>query len=346
MDFPNPHSLLEAYHSIYNNPQTNPQPLNENYIEENYIDEDDEYFYEVAEFLLDEGLTEEEIIALTEEEDFLDILDYIEEKMTDAEKKALSRHSRARLGIQSSGQSKTGKPLKGAARERSIASTRQKRAERQAWDDATPRQKEIAQRGRASVERHQMKKLDAEAEKIHQANKQQAASKQTPNTLVGRLKAAAKAGAERDKAARAQAGKIAKGVGEYFKTKHGAKTARAGGKKASDAAIERLARKKAHKAANEEFEYVLEYVMEEGYDYDDALDIIEELDDETIETILMYSEAADDPWGKAFSDMKKSSGKKEDPWKGEFEKAKKKVEQRRKKGDDGSSGFVKSLTRR
>lgn len=286
MDFPNPHSLLEAYHSIYENPEEQVEYISESYIQEDYLDEEDEYFYDVAEFLLDEGLTEEEIIALTEEEDFLDILDYIEEKMTDAEKKSLSRHSRERLGIQSSGQSKAGKPLKGAARERSIASTRQKRAERQAWSDATPRQKEIAKRGRAAVERHKMKKLDAEAERIHQANKQQAASQKPPQTLVGRLKAAAQAGLEKDKAARAQAGKVAKGVGEYLRTKHGAKAARAGGKKASDAAIERLARKKAHKAANEDFEYVLEYVMEEGYDFEDALDIIEELDDETIEIIL------------------------------------------------------------
>ena len=286
-----PQSLLEAYYSIYEQPE---------YLEEEYLNEEDQYFYDIAQFLLDEGYTEDDIFELTEEEDFIYILQNIDEAMTDAEKKALSRHSRERLGIGHAGVSKTGKELKGASRERSVSSVRQKRSERQAWDSPTERQKEIARRGRESTERYhkreeekatsdRMKRVDAEAEREYQAQKS-ADSKKTPSkTAVGKLKDAAQAGWERHQKATKTAGEVLGGVGRYLAAHQKAKAARAGGRDISAKTQERYARQQAFKGIKEDyFDYVLDYLLENfEFDSEDHLySTMVSLDEETIEDIL------------------------------------------------------------
>lgn len=277
----NPQSLLEAYYSIYEQPE----------IVEEYLDEDDQYFYEVAEFLLDEGFTEDEIYELTEEEDFLDILEVIEEAKkrtkTQIRQMGLSGRRTRQMGAEprqmrggepvgASGKRLTGATKKSA--ESDIEAVRKARAERRQGSDRLASK----QPGSYHV-RQRLKNMEKE---MDNKPEQKPASKPS-QSLVGRLKSAAAAGMERHRQATQTAGKVAKGVGAYLATKHAATAKRASAQSpANKAAIERLARKKAHKAASEEFEYVLNYVMEEGYDYEEALDIIEELDDETIEEIM------------------------------------------------------------
>lgn len=277
-----PQNLLEAYYSIYEEP-----------INEEYLTEEDQYCYDVAEFLLDEGFTEEEIIALTEEENFLEILEYIEEKMTPADYRSLSRHGKKRLR-QSGMKLQDPHEYKGAAAKKSREGVQSRRAERQAWDDATPRQKEIAKRGRESEQRVKLAKLETEAEKIHQDNKKAEAAKKPSKTLVGKIKSGIEAGIERDKAAREKFGKVAKGVGEYLKAKHGAKVARGLGKtSASDEAIERRARQKAQAAVKEDyFDIVADYLLEnfefesEEHFYSTMASLDEEVIDNIVDEIL------------------------------------------------------------
>jgi hypothetical protein len=162
-----PQSLLEAYYSIYEEP-----------INEEYLTEEEQYCYEIAQFLLDEGFTEEEIISLTEEEDFLDILYQIDEakkrSKTEIRQMGLSGRRTRRMGVEprqmrgGEAVSASGKKLTGAtkkAAEADVEAIRKARAERQAWDSPTPRQQEIARRGRESVARTEtkgkMKRLEA-----------------------------------------------------------------------------------------------------------------------------------------------------------------------------------------
>jgi hypothetical protein len=279
-----PHSLLEAYYSIYDQPEIN----------EEYLDEEEQYFYDIAEFLLDEGFSEEEIYELTEEENFLDILDVIDEAKkrtkTQTRQMGLSGRRTRQLGAEPrqmrGGQvvSSSGKPLpKGAPKksaESDIEAIRKARAERRQGTDRLaskqPGSYYVLQR---------LKNMEKDIDR--EQNKSASQAPKPSQSLVGRLKSAAAAGMERHRQATQTAGKVAKGVGAYLATKHAATAKRASAQNpANKAAIERLAKRKAHKAASEDFEYILNYVMEEGYEYEEALDIIEELDDYTIEMIL------------------------------------------------------------
>lgn len=76
-------------------------------------------------------------------------------------------------------------------------------------------------------------------------------------------------------------GKVATGLDKVAKAKF---QRGIGARNTSDEALRRLMRR--HLAKEDYFDYLVNYIMEEGYEYIDALEIIEEMDDETIEMIL------------------------------------------------------------
>lgn len=76
-------------------------------------------------------------------------------------------------------------------------------------------------------------------------------------------------------------GKVATGLDKIAKAKF---QRGIGARNTSDEALRRLMRR--HLAKEEYFEYLVNYIMEEGYEYIEALEIIEEMDDETMEMIL------------------------------------------------------------
>lgn len=88
--------------------------------------------------LIAEGYSEEEIY------------DYLEEKMSDAEKRSLPARSRRKLGITGPGESKKGKPLTGSAKEASISGAQRYRKERRASQPPTERQQTIRKKALAN----------------------------------------------------------------------------------------------------------------------------------------------------------------------------------------------------
>lgn len=82
--------------------------------------------------LIAEGYSEEEIY------------DYLEERMTDAEKRSLPARTRRRLGVYSPDLSKSGQPLNKNARQTSISSAQSKRKQRREPAELTDRQQRIA----------------------------------------------------------------------------------------------------------------------------------------------------------------------------------------------------------
>lgn len=295
-----PQSLLEAYYSIYEEP-----------INEEYLTEEEQYCYEIAQFLLDEGFTEEEIISLTEEEDFLDILYQIDEakkrSKTEIRQMGLSGRRTRRMGAEPrqmrGGEvvSSKGEPLpKGAPKksaEADIAAVRKARSERSAGYTPKTREREVPAERRAMMKdrkEHEFKtnfdRIDKQAEKIHQDNKKEAETKKPSKTVVGRIKAGIQAGVERDKKARETLGKVARGVGEYISSVNKSKVARGLGKtSASDEAIQRKARMDAKKSVREDyFDYVADYLLE-NFEFESEehfYQTMASLDEETINNII------------------------------------------------------------
>jgi hypothetical protein len=103
--------------------------LSESYEEVYEVD-----YEQLIDDLLDEGYSEEEVI------------EYLEEKMTDAEKRSLPARSRQKLGITGPSESKKGKKLVGGALKTSLEKTRNLRQQRRASAAPTERQQKIAQK--------------------------------------------------------------------------------------------------------------------------------------------------------------------------------------------------------
>lgn len=283
-----PQSLLEAYHSIYQEP-----------IVEEYLTEEEEICYEIADFLLDEGYSEEEILSLMEEEDFIDILYQIHEKMSSDDYASLSRHGKRRVreaGIEVKDSHEY--TTRGGARTKKTKAVQSRRAERSSGYAPKTREREVPAERRAMMQDRKDRdfkvrydKADRDAEKIYQDNKRQAASEKKDKT-------AAASGWERHNQAVGVAKKLAKGVGEYFSSVNRSKIARGLGKtSASDEAIQRKARMDAKKSVREDyFDYVADYLLEnfefesEEHFYQTMASLDEELINDIIDSIVFYEE--------------------------------------------------------
>ena len=270
--------LYEAYNSVY-------------------LTEEDQYCYDIAEFLVSEGFSEEEIYALTEEENFLDTLNYIEEKMTAADYRSLSRHGKKRLR-QSGMKLQDPHEYKGAAGKKSREGVQSRRAGRQAWDDATARQKEIARRGRESQQRVRMAQLDAEAEKIYQDSKKKSSTERPPKTAVGRGKEYIATRAQQDTEKLKKAGETIRALasGLFARAQAGEKVkgARvAKGRTVTPEVEKRYKRREGYKAikkalGEDYFDIVADYLLEnfEFESKEHLLQTMTYLDEETIDEIV------------------------------------------------------------
>lgn len=118
--------------------------LSESYEEVYEVD-----YEQLIDDLLDEGYSEEEVI------------EYLEEKMSDAEMRSLPARSRRRLGIAGPTQSKKGKKLVGSALQASIEKTRSLRQQRRASAAPSERQQKIAQKKSEAASRSSAKQWNA-----------------------------------------------------------------------------------------------------------------------------------------------------------------------------------------
>jgi hypothetical protein len=265
-----------------------------------YLSEEDLYFQEVAEFLLDEGFTEDEIYALTEEEDFLDILEVIEEAKkrtkTQIRQMGLSGRRTRKMGAEPrqmrGGQavSASGKRLTGATKksaESDIEAIRKARAERRQGTDKLSSK----QAGSYHI-RQRLKNMEKD---IDREQSQKKAAEKPSQSLVGRLKSAYAAGMERHKQATEKAGKIAKGVAVAAATEHGARIKKASASKTPEQAertrkaARRLGVMKGSKAMKEDyFDIVADYLLE-NFEFDSTehlYSVMASLDEELIDEII------------------------------------------------------------